>query len=89
MSTIFRQFTNVVVAGVPDNFWGENVAAALVLEEGAAFDEDEFRTRLSSKLARFKIPRYFCIYDAFPMLPNGKVDMVALRRDLEDKTRSE
>ncbi|MCR5383992.1 MAG: acyl--CoA ligase [Saccharofermentans sp.] len=79
---------NVIVAGVPDNFWGENVAAALILKEGYVFSEEKIKESLSSKLARFKIPRYFFIYDRFPALPNGKVDMVTLKKDLEMKAKS-
>ena len=79
---------NVVVAGVPDNFWGENVAAAVIMKEGSVFDESSLRENLSAKLARFKIPRYFFVYDSFPVLPNGKVDMTALKKDLAQKTKS-
>ena len=79
---------NVVVAGVPDNFWGENVAAAVIMKEGSAFSESSLRENLSAKLAKFKIPRYFFVYDSFPALPNGKIDMVAIKKDLAQKTKN-
>ena len=84
-----KEISNVVVAGVPDNFWGENVAAAIVLNDGYSFNEEDLKERLSLKLARFKIPVYFFVYDSFPTLPNGKVDMVTLKKDLEIKTRKD
>ena len=80
---------NVIVAGVPDNFWGESVACAIVIKDGYEFDESALRASLASKLAKFKIPEHFFIYDSFPSLPNGKVDMVSLKKDLEQKTKSE
>lgn len=78
---------NAAVCGVPDDFWGENVAAAVVMKDGCAFDEAALREALSSKLAKFKMPRYFFVYDSFPVLPNGKIDMVTLKKDLEEKTK--
>lgn len=79
---------NVVVAGVPDEFWGECVAAAVIMKEGSAFSESSLRENLSAKLAGFKIPSYFFVYDSFPSLASGKVDMVALKKDLEHRTKN-
>ena len=80
---------NVVVTGVPDNFWSESIACAIVMKDGYVFNESALRASLASKLAKFKIPEHFFIYDSFPSLPNGKVDMVSLKKDLEQKTKRE
>ena len=80
---------NVFVAGVPDNFWGESVACALIMKDGCEFDEAALRASLASKLARFKIPEHFFIYDSFPTLPNGKIDMVKLKKELAAKKTGE
>ena len=76
---------DVKVIGVPDKIYGEIVTAALVLKAGTVFDEEEMRDFLSTKLARYKIPSYFFIYDKLPALTNGKVDAVSLKKELIKK----
>ena len=73
------------VFGVPDEFWGETVAAALVIKEGFTFDEEKMRETLKARLAKFKIPANFVVYETFPSLPNGKVDSVNLKKDVIQK----
>lgn len=79
------EVSDVVVVGVPDDFWGETVAAAIVLKSGMTFDEASMRDRLSRKLARYKLPADYVIYESFPSLPNGKIDMVNLRKEVAEK----
>ena len=73
------------VYGVPDNFFGERVAAAIILNDPNKYDEEKLRKNLMTKLAKFKIPDYFVIYDVFPTLSNGKVDAVRLKDDIISK----
>lgn len=63
----------VSVYGVADGQWGEAVAAALILKPGAAFDEDEMRGFVGARLARFKTPRHYRLYDELPRNATGKV----------------
>lgn len=72
---------NVKVIGVPSGFFGEEVGACVKLKDGVAFDEDAARAELAKRLAKFKIPSYFVLYDEFPMLGTGKIDGVALKMD--------
>ena len=72
---------DVKVLGVPDDFFGETVAAALLLKDGYTFDEAEMREFLRSRLAKYKIPAYFEVYDSFPYLASGKVDGISLKKD--------
>ena len=72
---------NVKVFGVPSEFFGEEVGACIKLKDGAAFDEESMKAELKKRLAKFKIPAYFVIYDEFPMLGTGKIDGVALKAD--------
>jgi long-chain acyl-CoA synthetase len=44
------------VCGLPDERWGEAVAAVVVLREDASLTEEELTLFLSSRLARYKIP---------------------------------
>ena len=72
---------NVKVFGVPSEFFGEEVGACIKLKDGALFDEDAVKTELLNKLAKFKVPSHFVVYDEFPMLGSGKIDGVALKAD--------
>lgn len=71
---------DVKVLGVPDEVYGEKVAAVLVMKDGAAFDRAQAEKLLSEKIAKYKIPSYFLTVDRFPLLGSGKVDGVALKQ---------
>ena len=65
------------VVGVPDETWGETVAAAVVLREGAA-GLDAIAEHCRSKLASFKRPDKLVAMDELPRTSTGKL----LRRSL-------
>jgi fatty-acyl-CoA synthase len=70
---------DVQVIGVPDDRYGEEVCAWVVLKHGAALDEDELKEFCRGRIARFKIPRYVRFVDAFPMTVTGKVQKFVMR----------
>ena len=72
------------VLGAAHPIWGESVEACLVLR-GPAFDEAEFRARLKQRLASFKVPSHFFIYDTFPLNENGKLNQRALHTDMVNR----
>lgn len=71
---------DVKVFGMPDEFWGEIVVAAVVMASGETFDEVAVRDDLASRIAKYKIPTKFLVLDELPRLANGKVDAKALRK---------
>ncbi len=73
---------DVKVIGVPDDVFGEEVAAAVKTAGGASFDEAAAKETLRKYLAKFKIPKYFFVMDSFPVLGSGKVDTAALRKQI-------
>ena len=73
------------VFGVPDDFYGERVAAAIIPSDPEQYSRARLYKSLAAKLADFKIPDWFIVYDAFPLLPNGKVDAVKLKNDVIEK----
>ena len=77
---------DVKVVGVPSDFYGEEVCACIRLKKGSGFDEKAARERLKGMIARYKIPSFFLIYEDFPLLATGKVDMVSLKRDAAERT---
>ena len=70
---------DVQVVGVPDDRYGEEVCAWVVLHEGAELDEEELRAFCRGRIARFKIPRYVRFVDAFPLTVTGKVQKFRMR----------
>ena len=62
---------DVVVVGVPDEHWGEAVAAVVEAPEAEA-DADELIAHVKSRIAGFKAPRHV-VFAAVHRGPNGKV----------------
>jgi acyl-CoA synthetase (AMP-forming)/AMP-acid ligase II len=75
------------VVGVADAQRGENVAAAVVLEPGAALAAGEIRARVRAQLAVYKVPRHVlvCERSALPFTDTGKIDKRRLRAALETR----
>lgn len=71
---------NVKVIGVPNDFFGEEVCACIKLKNGKTFDEESFRRELAVDLAKYKIPSRFAIFDEFPMLGSGKIDVLSVKK---------
>jgi long-chain acyl-CoA synthetase len=73
----------VAVFGVPDERLGEEVAAAVVLREGASMTPDELRTFLTDRIAKHKIPAQIWFLDEqLPRNANGKFVKRELRKQL-------
>jgi fatty-acyl-CoA synthase len=70
---------DVQVIGVPDERYGEEVCAWIVLRDGASLEEEELKEYCRGRIARFKIPRYVRFVDAFPMTVTGKVQKFVMR----------
>jgi acyl-CoA synthetase (AMP-forming)/AMP-acid ligase II len=66
------------VVGVPDEHWGQEIAAAVVLRPGRIVHADELRQWVRSRLRGSKTPALIVIRDALPQTATGKV----LRREL-------
>jgi fatty-acyl-CoA synthase len=68
------------VVGVPSRHYGEEVMAWVRLLPGGATTEEELRSFCLVRLARFKVPRFWKIVDAFPLTVTGKVQKFKLRQ---------
>jgi acyl-CoA synthetase (AMP-forming)/AMP-acid ligase II len=71
-----------VAFGMPHDRLGEEVAAAVVLAEGAAADERELRDHASRLLADFKVPKTILILPDIPKGATGKVQRIGLAEKL-------
>jgi fatty-acyl-CoA synthase len=70
---------DVQVIGVPDRKYGEEVMAWVVLRSGVGATPEEMREWCCSRMAHYKVPRYWRFTDAFPMTVSGKVQKFRMR----------
>ena len=73
-----------VTFGVPHPTLGEDVAAAIVLKQGARVTEGELREFAATRLAEFKTPKQILFVDAIPKGPTGKLQRIGLADKLAD-----
>jgi acyl-CoA synthetase (AMP-forming)/AMP-acid ligase II len=71
-----------VTFGVPHDMLGEDVAAAVVLREGANADDKELRQFAAVRLADFKVPRKILILKEIPVGATGKLQRIGLAQKL-------
>jgi acyl-CoA synthetase (AMP-forming)/AMP-acid ligase II len=72
-----------IVVGIPDERFGQVVAAVVEIRAGGTIDENALRDEARKKLAGYKIPRRVAFVGQLPRLPNGKADYPAVRSILE------
>jgi acyl-CoA synthetase (AMP-forming)/AMP-acid ligase II len=66
---------DAVVAGIPDERWGQKVAAVLQVHDG--FDaptQADIEEHLSTRIARYKVPKFVHTVDSIVRSPAGKAD---------------
>jgi long-chain acyl-CoA synthetase len=69
------------VIGVADPTYGEEVAAAIVLRDGATLSTDQLRSWAKERLSAYKVPHLVQVLPALPKGPSGKVLKRAIDRD--------
>lgn len=69
------------VVGVPDPLWQE-VGIAFV-QTAVPITDELLRLHCRANLADYKIPKRIIVRDELPLLPIGKVDKVALKKEAE------
>ena len=72
----------VVTFAMPHPKLGEEVAAAVVLREGASATDREIRDFVATRLADFKVPRKLLILDEIPKGATGKLQRIGLAEKL-------
>ena len=72
---------DVQVIGVPDEQYGEEIMACIILKEGETMTEEEMKKYISDHMAKHKVPRYIDFVDAFPMNVAGKILKYKMRED--------
>jgi fatty-acyl-CoA synthase len=73
---------DVAVVGIPDDKWGEQVAAFVRVIGDDAPTPTELSAHVRGQLAGFKVPRTWVFVEAFPLTGSGKVQKFVLRDQL-------
>ena len=71
--------SDVQVYGVPDEKYGEKVAAAIIPRRDASLSADQVRDFCAENIARFKVPYYVDFVEDYPMTASGKIQKYRLR----------
>jgi fatty-acyl-CoA synthase len=70
---------DVQVIGVPDETYGEQVMAWVILKPGEGSSAEEMQAYCEGQIAYYKVPRYWRFTDSFPMTVTGKVQKYLMR----------
>ncbi|MBQ9104324.1 MAG: AMP-binding protein [Clostridia bacterium] len=80
--------SDVQVVGVPDERYGEEAYAFIILKDGETLTEPEIRQFCVERIAKHKVPRYFDFVDSFPTNAAGKILKYKMREDAKAKIQS-
>jgi fatty-acyl-CoA synthase len=76
---------SVAVVGVPDDHWGEQVAAFVEPAPGGAVSPEQLTDYCRAHLAAHKAPRHWVFTDALPLTPSGKIQKFLLREQFTSR----
>ena len=76
------EIAQVVTFAVPHAKLGEEVAAAVVLIDGASASAQDIRSFAAERVADFKVPRHVVIMDEIPKGATGKMQRIGLAEKL-------
>lgn len=81
----YPKVKDVQVIGVPDEAYGEEVMACIVLQDGVTATEQEIKDFCLERMAKHKCPRYVDFVDGFPMNAAGKILKYKMREQAVEK----
>jgi lauroyl/myristoyl acyltransferase/acyl carrier protein len=84
-----RAVRDVKTFGISHPSLGEEVAAAVVLRDGASASEADLKAFAAGRLADFKVPRRIFFRNAFPLGASRKLDVRTLIRECEEILKAE
>lgn len=73
--------SDVQVIGVPDESYGEEIMACIILKEGESMTAEEMKAYIGANMARHKVPKYIDFVSSFPMNAAGKILKYKMRED--------
>ncbi|WP_405959597.1 AMP-binding protein [Streptomyces sp. NBC_00024] len=76
--------TDCVVVGVPDETWGERVAAVVAVRADTTVTGEELRDWARQSLAGYKVPRSVVLTDVLPRTPTGKLEVAWAKKTVQE-----
>lgn len=70
---------DVQVFGIPDEKYGEEICAWIVLKQGVSLQEEDIKTFCKEQIAHYKVPRHIRFVDELPMTVTGKPQKFKMR----------
>lgn len=77
--------SDVQVIGVPDEQYGEEIMACIILKEGETMTAEEMKAYIREHMAKHKVPRYVDFVESFPMNVAGKILKYQMREEAIQK----
>ena len=81
------KLSDVQVIGLPDEQYGEEIVACVILKEGETMTEEEMKDFVRSHMAKYKVPRYVDFVKEFPMNAAGKILKYKMREDAVNRLK--
>src|ERR687886_124583 len=73
------EISDVQVYGVPDEKYGERVAAAIITKKDASLTDEDVKEYCRENIAGYKVPEYVDFVEEDPMTASGKIQKYKLR----------
>ncbi len=80
-----QKVSDVQVIGVPDEQYGEEIMACIILKEGESMTVEEMKAYIMANMARHKVPRYIDFVTEFPTNAAGKIMKYKMREQAIEK----
>ncbi|MBQ3902173.1 MAG: AMP-binding protein, partial [Lachnospiraceae bacterium] len=75
---------DVQVIGVPDEKYGEEAMACIILKKDREVSEEDMRSFIAASIAAHKVPRYIRFVESFPMNAAGKILKYKMREEAKE-----
>ena len=82
------QIAEVVVIGLPHDYWTEAITAVIVPKPGETVDEATLIAALKQRLDGYKVPKSVIVADELPRTSTGKVQKNVVRQRYTDHYQS-
>jgi fatty-acyl-CoA synthase len=79
------EISDVQVYGVPDEKYGEQVAAAIIKKPDASITDEDVKEFCRENVAYYKVPEYVDFVEEYPMTASGKIQKYKLRQSAVER----
>ncbi len=79
------EVSDVQVYGVPDEKYGEQIAAAIITKPDASLTAEDVKEFCRENIAHYKLPEYVDFVEEYPMTASGKIQKYKLRESAVER----